>query len=377
MLEGTVQRIGAMIFKEIRQVARDPGTLAMMFLLPVIQLVIFGYAINNDPRALPLAVESNDNSAFTRSIVAALGNTSYFVVEHVISTPGAGEALIESGEAQFTVTIPPDFTRDLLRGQRPQLLVTADATDPAATGNAIAAIRDAVNSGLAHDFMGPLRRLEAGPSPVDVVVHSAYNPEHITSHNIVPGVLAVILSMTMVLVTSLSVTREVEQGTMENLLATPLRPFEVMIGKIVPYLLIGIVQMTVAWTFAAFAFHVPFVGSILLMVVATLLFIVVSLSLGFTISTLAGNQLQAVYMSVFYMLPSILLSGFAFPFRGMPLWAQWISEMLPMTHFIRLIRGIMLKGWDLAAASFQLGVLLLMLLVLSIVAIRRYQDTIA
>lgn len=371
------ERIRAMIFKEMHQVSRDKGTLAMMFLMPVIQLLIFGYAINSDPRHLPLAVEANDNSAFTRSIVSALRNTTYFEVEEIIGSPGRGERLIEQGKVQFVITIPQDFSRDLVRGQRPQLLVTADATDPSATGNAISAIGEAVSSGLRHDLIGPLGGRGASVAPVDLVVHRSYNPEGITSLNIVPGVLAIILSMTMVLVTSIAVTREVEQGTMENLLATPLRPFEVMVGKIVPYFIIGIVQMIVALSFAAILFHVPFNGPILLMVVATLLFIAVSLALGFTISTMASNQLQAVYMSIFYMLPSILLSGFAFPYRGMPVWAQWLSEVLPMTHFLRLVRGIMLKGWNLVLALPEMGVLVLMLIVLTVVAIRRYQDTIA
>jgi ABC-2 type transport system permease protein len=366
-----------MVFKEMHQVSRDRGTLAMMFLMPVIQLLIFGYAINNDPRHLPLAIEANDHSAFTRTVVSALRNTSYFEVEEIVNSPGEGERMIEDGSAQFVVTIPTDFSRDLVRGQRPQLLVMADATDPSATGNALSAIDRAVSSGLAHDLIGPLGGRTASQTPVELVIHRSYNPEGITSLNIVPGVLAIILSMTMVLVTSIAVTREVEQGTMENLLATPLRPFEVMVGKIVPYFIIGIVQMVVALSFAAILFHVPFNGPILLMVAATLLFIAVSLALGFTISTMAGNQLQAVYMSIFYMLPSILLSGFAFPFRGMPVWAQWLSEILPMTHFLRLIRGIMLKGWNLWLALPEMGVLVLMLLVLSTVAVRRYQDTIA
>ncbi len=372
-----LQRIRAMIFKEMRQVARDRGTLAMMFLMPVIQLLIFGYAINNDPRHLPLAVEANDNSVFTRTIVSALRNTNYFEVEEVVAAPGKGDRLIEQGKAQFLVTIPPDFSRDLVRGQRPQLLVTADATDPSATGNALSAIGEAVTSGLAHDLIGPLGAQARVMPPVDVVIHRSYNPEGITSNNTVPGVLAIVLSMSMVMVTSLAVTREVEQGTMENLLATPLRPFEVMVGKIVPYLMIGVVQMVVALVCATLLFHVPFVGSPVLMVAATLLFMAVSLSLGFTISTFATNQLQAMYMSIFYMLPSILLSGFAFPFRGMPQWAQWLAEILPMTHFLRLLRGIMLKGWDLPLAVPQMGVLVVMLVVLAVLAVRRYQDTIA
>ncbi|MEP6867327.1 MAG: ABC transporter permease [Novosphingobium sp.] len=370
-------RVSAMVFKEARQAARDPGTIAMMFLMPIMQLLIFGFAINNDPRHLPLAIEANDNSAVTRSITAALGNTGYFEVRNVIASYGEGERLIASGKVQFVVTIPPDFTRDLVRGVHPELLVTADASDPAATGPALNAISEAVNTALAHDLIGALGGRMPAASPVQVIVHKSYNPEGITSHNTVPGLLAIILSMTMVMQTAMSVTREVEQGTMENLLATPLRPVEVMIGKIVPYLLMGMVQMVVVLTFAALVFHVPFAGSLILEVAATLLFIAVSLALGFTFSTLATSQLQAMQLSFFYMLPSILLSGFAFPFRGMPRWAQLIAELLPTTHYIRLVRGIMLKGWTLTSALPQLGILGLMLLVLGFIAVRRYQDTIA
>ncbi len=372
-----LQRIGAMIFKEVRQMLRDRGTVGMMLAMPLAQLMIFGFAINNDPRALPMAIERNDSSVFARSIDAALRNTTYFTVTDVVSAPGAGEALLENGSVQFLVTIPPDFGRDLVKGQRPQLLVTADATDPAATGNALSAIDGAVSSALGHDLIGPLAGRAEGQSPVDLVLHRSYNPEGITSHNTVPGLLAVVLSMTMVMLTALSVTREVEQGTMENLLATPLRPFEVMVGKIVPYLIIGVVQMAVILLAAHFVFAVPFMGSIPLTLASTLLFMVTSLALGFTLSTVAQSQLQAMQMSFFYMLPSILLSGFAFPFRGMPWWAQGLAELLPTTHFIRLVRGIMLKGWTLGAALPEMGVLALMLVVLGTVAVRRYQDTVA
>ena len=372
-----LQRIGAMIFKEVRQMLRDQGTVGMMLAMPLAQLMIFGFAINNDPRGLPMAIERNDSSVFARSIDAALRGTTYFKVTEVVSTPGAGEALLENGSVQFLVTIPPDFGRDLVKGRRPQLLVTADATDPAATGNALSAIDGAISSALGHDLIGPLAGRAQGLSPVDLVLHRSYNPEGITSHNTVPGLLAVVLSMTMVMLTALSVTREVEQGTMENLLATPLRPFEVMVGKIVPYLIIGVVQMAVILLAAHFVFDVPFMGSIPLTLASTLLFMVTSLALGFTLSTVAQSQLQAMQMSFFYMLPSILLSGFAFPFRGMPWWAQALAEVLPTTHFIRLVRGIMLKGWTLGAALPEMGVLALMLVVLGTVAVRRYQDTVA
>ncbi|WP_370521671.1 ABC transporter permease [Novosphingobium sp. ERN07] len=370
-------RIAAMVFKEVRQMMRDPGTIGMMLMMPILQLTIFGFAINNDPRGLPMALEINDTSQFSRSIDAALRNTTYFRVTHVVSAPGEGERLLKDGVVQFLVTVPPDFGRDLVRGTRPQLLVTADATDPASTGNAIGAIQQAVDGALSHDLIGPLAMRMPGQPPVDLVIHRSYNPEGITSHNTVPGLLAIVLSMTMVMLTALSVTREVEQGTMENLLATPLRPFEVMVGKIVPYLVIGVVQMAVILMAAQVVFRVPFEGSVTLTLASTLLFMVTSLALGFMLSTVATSQLQAMQMSFFYMLPSILLSGFAFPFRGMPTWAQWLAEMLPTTHYIRLVRGIMLKGWTLGDAAWELGVLAGMLGVLGTVAVRRYQDTVA
>jgi ABC-2 type transport system permease protein len=371
------ERIGAMVFKEVRQMARDPGTLAMMFFFPIMQLVIFGFAINSDPRNLPLAVEISDHSQYSRSIIAALKNTTYFEITEVPGGYGEGDRLVAEGRVQFLLTIPANFARDLVRGDHPQLLLTADATDPAATGPAVSAVNDAVESALRRDLNGPLAWLLPGAPPVDVVLHKSYNPEGITSHNTVPGLLAVILSMTMVMLTAMSVTREVEQGTMENLLATPLRPVEVMVGKIVPYLIMGLVQMVVVLTFASLVFNVPFAGSPLLLGGVTLLFIVVSLALGFTLSTIAKSQVQAMQLSIFYMLPSILLSGFAFPFRGMPVWAQYVAEFLPTTHYILLVRGIMLKNWDLALALPQIGVLSLMLAVLTFIAVRRYQDTIA
>ena len=374
---GALARIAAMVFKEVRQMVRDPGTIGMMLMMPIVQLTIFGFAINNDPRQLPLALEINDTSQFARSIDAALRNTTYFRVTHVVAAPGEGERLLRDGAVQFLVTVPVDFGRDLVRGQRPQLLVTADATDPASTGNALAAIQQSVDAALAHDLIGPLAGRVQGQPPVDVVIHRSYNPEGITSHNTVPGLLAIVLSMTMVMLTALSVTREVEQGTMENLLATPLRPFEVMVGKIVPYLVIGIVQMGVILAAAQVVFRVPFEGSVGLALFATVLFMVTSLALGFMLSTVAKNQLQAMQMSFFYLLPSILLSGFAFPFRGMPVWAQGLAEMLPTTHYIRLVRGIMLKGWTLGDAGWELGVLATMLAVLGTIAVRRYQDTVA
>jgi len=370
-------RIAAMIFKEVRQMLRDPGTIAMMFMFPIIQLLIFGVAINNDPRHLPLAIEANDNSQFSRAIVSSLRATSYFDVIEIAGNYGEGERLIAEGKAQFLLTVPPDFARSLVRGERPELLLTVDATDPASTGPAVAAVNEAVNRALAQELVGPLSVRQGGTAPVNLVLHRAYNPEGITSHNTVPGLLAIILSMTMVALTAQSVTRENELGTMENLLATPLRPVEVMVGKIVPYFGIGVVQVLVVLAAAALIFKVPFEGSLPLLLAVTLLFTLVCLALGFTMSTLVSSQVQAMQASMFYLMPSILLSGFAFPFRGMPVPVQWLAEILPPTHYIRLVRGIMLKGWDWQLCLTESGVLLLMLLAFGTIAVQRYRDTVA
>jgi ABC-2 type transport system permease protein len=368
-------RIVAVMIKELRQLSRDGLTFGMMFGLPVVQLIMFGFAINNDPHHLPMALEVNDHSAITRSIEAGFHNSSYFDLRAVITARQSGEQLLETGKVQFLVTIPNGFTRALIRSQHPQLLVIADATDPGATGNAVSSVGQIVQAALTHDLIGPLAALAQSPPSVNIIVHRRYNPEAITSHNIVPGLLAVVLSMTMVMMTAMAVARERERGTMENLLAMPLRPIEVMVGKILPYMFIGIFQMCVILVVAHFAFHVPVVGSVWLVVMATFLFIVVSLSRGFLFSTLAKAQLQAMQMSFFYILPSILLSGFMFPFRGMPRWAQYVGELLPVTHFLRVIRGVMLKGWGIGAAAPELLVLVLMLLVLGSLAIWRYRDT--
>lgn len=372
-----IERILAMVIKEMRQMRRDRLTAGMMFGLPIVQLLLFGFAINSDPRHLPLALEFNDSSAITRSIDSALRNSSFFEVTHLVRSHRQADELVRQGTVQFVVTIPPDFTRDLVRGHRPQLLLTADATDPTATSGALAAIDKVIGQALTRDLTGPLAGRSDPPPAVDVVMHRAYNPEGITSHNIVPGLLAIVLSLTMVMMTSMAVTRETERGTMENLLAMPLRPIEVMIGKIVPYLIVGIVQTLVILTFAALLFNVPFVGSIMLTVSVTMLFVAVSLALGFTFSTIARNQLQAMQMSFFYIMPSILLSGFIFPFRGMPGWAQVLGELIPVTHFVRLIRGIMLKGWGLVEILPETAVLVAMLAVLGSVAVWRYRDTVA
>jgi ABC-2 type transport system permease protein len=372
---GFLSRLWAMIVKEALQLRRDKLTFAMMFALPIMQLVLFGFAINADPKGLPTAILAYEHSDLSRSLIAAVGSTGYFTIVTEAQTEAEANELLQRGEVQFVITIPPDLRRKLIRGEKPAIAVEADATDPATTGPAISAVAQAVNQTLARELKGPLASLRQGEPPVDVVLHRRYNPEGVTRYNIVPGLLGIILTMTMVMMTSLAVTRERERGTMENLLAMPVRPIEVMAGKIAPYILIGGVQVAVVLMAARVLFGVPFAGSFGLFAVATLLFITVNLAIGFAFSTVARNQLQAMQMSFFFLMPSILLTGFAFPFRGMPGWAQTLGEVLPATHFLRIVRGLMLKAADLQQLSHEIAVLCLMLVIVSALAVSRYRVT--
>ncbi|MBK7659007.1 MAG: ABC transporter permease [Betaproteobacteria bacterium] len=354
---------------------RDRLTFAMMVGVPVMQLVLFGFAINLDPKGLPTAVVSAETSAFSRSFVRAMENSGYF---RVIAQPALveeGERMLARGEVQFLLQVPADFSRRLQRGERPAILVEADATDPAATGNAVSALQGLNLTALDRDLAGSLASLRASPAPFEVRVHRRYNPEGITQYNIVPGLMGVVLTMTMVMMTSIAMTRERERGTMENLLATPVRPFEVMLGKIVPYILIGYVQVVVILVAARQLFEVPMVGSLVLLSAVLVLFIAANLAIGFTFSTLARSQMQAMQMTFFFFLPSMLLSGFMFPFRGMPGWAQAIGELLPLTHFLRVVRGILLKGSGWADIAPNVWPLAAFLLVVAAIALRRYRET--
>jgi len=337
-------RFLAVFIKEFVQMRRDRITFAMMVGVPLMQLILFGYAINSDPKALPTAVVMGENTTFARSIVIALQNSAYFKMDFPPVSEAEADRLLRLGEVQFVVTIPVDFTRDVLRGRRPTLLVEADATDPAATSNAIAALISLNQTALDHDLTGPLSDVKNAPAPFDLQIHRRYNEEGITQFNIVPGLMGVVLTMTMVMMTGLAMTREQERGTMENLLAMPIRPLEVMLGKITPYIFVGYVQVAIIILAAHLLFAVPVLGSVPLLLAVAVFFIAANLSIGFTFSTVAKSQMQAMQLSFFYFLPSMLLSGFMFPFRGMPVWAQWIGEVLPLTHFLRIIRGIMLKG---------------------------------
>ncbi len=371
----TFHRLWAVVMKEFIQMRRDRVTFGMMVGIPILQLTLFGYAINSDPKNLPTALRLADQGPFARTLVAELRTSGYFSIVRVTDSEAEVERLLRLGSVQFVVNIPDDFTRRVLRGERPTVLVEADATDPAATGPAIASFRALASTALDRDLTGPLARLRGAPGPVDFEVHAHYNPENITQYNVVPGLMGVVLTMTMVIITGLAITRERERGTMENLLATPVRPLEVMVGKILPYIAVGYVQVTLILIAAKFLFNVPMVGSLSLLYVVSLLFIAANLAMGITLSTLAKNQLQAVQMAFFFFLPSILLSGFMFPFRGMPPWAQWIGSCLPITHYLRIIRGILLKGNGPLEILPEVWPIAVFVIIAMAIGVKRYRQT--
>jgi ABC-2 type transport system permease protein len=374
----SVARILAVLIKEFIQLTRDRLTYAMILVLPIVQLMLFGYAINNDPRHLPTAILVQDQGPMARSTVSALVNSGYFEIVRTAASPAELDEALARGEVQFALTIPADFTRKVVRGEGAKVLVEADASDPAATGGAIAALGSLPRTALTHDLVGAAaqgRQAGASADPFEVVIHRRYNPEAITAYNIVPGLLGVILSMTLVMMTSLGVTREYERGTMETLLATPARPIEVMIGKLAPYVVVGLAQTAIILVLAKVLFAVPMAGGWGALTLGVLLFIIGSLALGFLISTLARTQLQAMQMSFFYIMPSILLSGFMFPFRGMPTWAQALGGLIPVTHFLRVVRGALLKGLDIAQLWPSLAALALFVIAISALAMARYRTT--
>ena len=371
----TFHRFWAIVLKEFIQMKRDRVTFAMMVGIPLMQLMLFGFAINSDPKHLPTAIRAADQGPFARTLVAALRNSGYFSLVKEAATENEARELLQLGEVQFVINIPEDFSRRILRGERPSVLIEADATDPAATGPALAAARIIAASVFTRDLPGPVARLRGTDGPVDFKIHAHYNPENITQYNVVPGLMGVVLTMTMVVITALAITRERERGTMENLLATPVRPVEVMTGKILPYIAVGYIQVTLILLAAHFIFGVPMVGNLALVYAVALVFIAANLSVGITFSTLAQNQLQAVQMAFFFFLPSILLSGFMFPFRGMPEWAQWLGSCLPNTHFIRIVRGILLKGNGPMEILPEIWPLLLFLGVAMTIGVKRYRQT--
>jgi ABC-2 type transport system permease protein len=371
----SVARWWGIVRKEFLQLRRDRITFAMMVGVPIIQMTLFGFAINTDPKHLPTAVIAADQSEFTRSFIAAMRNSEYFDIVAVLPDEESARRALTQGRVLFVLDIPAGFTRDLVKGARPSLLVEADATDSVAVGTALGALPSIAQSAMQKDLVGPLSPLAAGPAAYDVQVHRLYNPEAVTQYNVVPGLMGVILTMTMVMMTGLAITRERERGTMENLLATPVLPLEVTTGKIIPYVAIGLVQVTIILLAARFAFHVPVVGNVATLYVSALLFVGANLSVGIMLSSLAQNQLQGVQLTFFYFLPNILLSGFMFPFAGMPKWAQALGNLLPLTYFNRLVRGILLKGADWPDLWPHLWPMLAFMVVMVAIAVRVYRRT--
>jgi ABC-2 type transport system permease protein len=371
----SLQRIRAIFVKELIQLQRDRPTFAMIVGIPLMQLMLFGYAINTDPKHLPTALLVKDDGPLARSFVAALRATDYFNIVEIANGEADADRLILSNKVQFVIDIPPDFSTRLIRGEKPDILVIADATDPTATVGAIAAVTGVVGGAFDRELTGPLGNLAQGAAPYELRIQRRYNPAGETRRNIVPGLIGTILTMTMLIYTGLSVTREIERGTMEALLAMPVRPTEVMLGKISPYVVVGGVQMATILIVATLLFQVPIVGSLFVLVPLTLLFILANLSVGYTFSTVATNQLQAIQMSFFFFLPSMLLSGFLFPFRGMPIWAQYVGECLPLTHFLRIVRSIMLKGSGFSDLMSDTAALGLFTLIAMTIAIKRFRQT--
>jgi ABC-2 type transport system permease protein len=368
---GFWRRVGAMILKEFVQLRRDRITFATIITIPLMQLVLFGYAINTQPRGLPTAVLLQESSDVGRSILKALENTKYFKVTHQVRDEAEFDRVLASGEVLFAVEIPRGFERALRRGDRPSLLIAADATDPVATSSAMATLNSVVQTALRNDRAIPA----SGTPPFEIRQHARYNPAASSQLNIVPGLMGTILTLTMLIFTALSVTREVERGTMENLLSMPITPFEIMLGRIVPYVLIGFLQATLIVGAGVALFDVPILGDVTLLAMLSTLFIATNLAIGYTFSTLAQNQLQAIQMAMMFFLPNIRLSGFAFPFLGMPVWAQWFAEFLPLTHFIRIVRAIMLKGSTLADLHYDALWLIGLMALAMIIAVTRFRRT--
>jgi ABC-2 type transport system permease protein len=371
----STSRIGAVLGKEFIQMRRDRLTFGMMLGIPIIQLLLFGFAISTDPKGLPAAVLDLSHDRFSRAVIASFENTDYYRFVHVPTTVAAAERLMARGDITFLLTIPSDLGRRALRGERPQILVEADASDPAAASGAVGTLGQVASRALQRELGKEAVASEQRDQELEIVVHRRYNPEGITQYNIVPGLLGVILQMTMVMMTAIALTREVERGTMENLLAMPLQPVEIMTGKIAPYIGIGAVQVTVILTVAKVLFGVPFIGSLTLLLVSILVYIIALVLLGYSFSTLARSQMQAMQLTFFFFLPSILLSGFMFPFSGMPRWAQAIGEVLPLTHFLRIVRGIMLKGAGLSDIGRELFVLSLFVITFAGLALMRFRRT--
>jgi len=369
--DGFFRKTWAVLVKEFIQLRRDRVSFAMIIMIPLVQLLLFGYAINTNPRNLPTAVLLQEHSDLGRSILAALKNTDYFRVTELPRNEAELDALLASGKVLFGVEVPANFERSVRRGEKPAMLIIADATDPVAAGSALGALGQVVQTALSHDRAIP----DSTALPFEIRTHARYNPAGVTQLNIVPGLVGTILTMTMLIFTALSVTREIERGTMETLLSMPITPVEIMLGKIVPYIMVGFIQAALIIGIGVTLFGVPIIGSLAVLALLSTLFIATNLSIGYTFSTVAQNQLQAMQMSLMFFLPNILLSGFMFPFAGMPVWAQWIGEALPLTHYLRIVRSIMLKGSSISELHYDTAAMFVLMLIAMTIAVTRFRRT--
>lgn len=369
------QRLFGLLMKEFNQFRRDRTTFAMIISLPIVQLLVFGYAINTNPKHLPTALINYDNGSFSRTLVRGLENTQYFSIRDQFKNEKAANDAMAANKILFILTIPSDFSKKVVRGDKPIALLEADGSDPVSVGAAMSAASNLMQNVFQYDFVGPLSKYKTVPLPVELRTHVRYNPEAITQYNVVPGLMGTILTMTLVMVASMALTKEQEQGTLESLLMTPALPMEVIISKVFPYIVVGYLQVMLIIFLATTLFSVPMMGNVFLLFALALPFIMANLSVGMTISTMSSSQLQASQTSTFFFLPSMLLSGFAFPFQGMPMWAQYIGNLLPMTHFIALTRGIMLKGITFSQAWPNVWPILLFMLIAFVIAVKRYRKT--
>lgn len=369
------RRLNGLFVKEFTQFKRDYSTFVLVIGIPLIQVILFGLAINTNPKNLPTSLLNYDNGQFSRTLIHEFANTGYFAFNYFPDSEAEANDLIKRHDTLFTLNIPSDFSRNVVRGKSPQILLEVDGTDPVSVAYAVQAARDLMPSVFQYDLNGTLQSLQQNQAALSLVVHTRYNPNAITQYNIVPGLMGTVLTITFVMVASMALVRERERGTLESLLSTPITPLEVILGKSAPYFIVGYLQVILIIFCATEFFKIPLNGSLLLLLFVTLPFILANLFVGILISTISRTQLEASQLGIVFFLPSLLLSGFAFPFNGMPKWAEIIGNCLPMTHYIYMVRGIMLKGSGWFDVWRDLLPLTLFMIIILFIALKRYRRT--
>jgi len=375
-----MRRLRALLIKEFIQMGRDRLTFGMMVVLPVIQLLVFGFAINTDVKHLPTIVFDQSLRQDGRDFISALTASEYFEVKYTAASFEQVNQHIESGKAKVGIIIPPDFTENLKHGRQAAVQVIVDASD---SMSASSAISTAQFVGLQNSQKILVSRLNGGATgthndtPYDVRIRPWYNPDFISAYYMVPGILGIVLTMTMVMITSMAIVRERERGTLEQLIVTPIKSYELMLGKIIPYIFVGYAQAALALMVGILVFDLPVRGSLLLLFALTTLFIIASLSLGVLISNFAKTQMQAMQLSFFIFLPSVLLSGFMFPRDAMPMFFYSLGYLLPLTFFLEIVRGIVLKGIGLSYLLSQVYALLIFIVAAMTISVLKFQKKIS